>query len=65
MTKLKTLKDLIETRVFDNGNNCDVVFPDELKAEAVKWAKFYELKGDVKSKLAIMDFSSITEEDLK
>lgn len=39
MTELKTLKDLIEMRVFDNGNDCEVVFPDDLKQEAINQIK--------------------------
>jgi len=43
MEELKTLKDFIERRVFDNGNDCEVVFPNELKQElGIKWIKFFE-----------------------
>ena len=47
MKELKTLKDmkgLVILRV--KGKDYPAVLIDELKAEAVKWVKFYEKDGD-------------------
>lgn len=53
--KLKTLKEL------KDGMAC--VFIDELKAEAVKWVKYYKKNGYETYLLG--KFLNITEEDLK
>ena len=69
--KLKTLKDL---SVHQTGGT-DCVLTWELKAEAIKWVKFYraqnhgaqipELLGESASAQALIDFHNITSEDLK
>lgn len=76
MTKLKTLKDLIDyTENYAFGN----INPEELKAEAVKWVKSLKLMEEIdKNKndfitaafsgggeTVFKRFFNITEEDLK
>lgn len=76
MTELKTLKDL-EDEQSDYGYGNEIyVRRDELKAEAIKWVKFYSGEYKLvkkygykynKSKIVRMwmKFFNLTEEDLK
>ena len=58
MTELKTLKD-IEKEYYD----CDD-FALDLKQEAIKWVKAFQLTDPAISE-AFIDFFNLTEEDLK
>lgn len=68
MEELKTLKDLsalkkyvgdVEVGIKEYSN---IVYVDELKAEAVKWEKKEQSEDVI---LWIIDFFNLTEEDLK
>jgi len=79
--KLKTLKDLERythepTRSYQNrkntGNVVKVVRIDKLKAEAVKWVKYYDKRREDSGNLRgeweknwIKYFFNLTEEDVK
>jgi len=63
--KLKTLKDL-ESKVF----GMDLVASEKLRAEAIKWFKYFEKPkqrklGNRLGLLQWMDFFNLTTEDLK
>ena len=60
MTKLKTLKDL---SVHQTGGT-DCVLTWEIKAEAIKWAKEWDITHEGRPNLWL-DFFNITSEDLK
>ncbi len=66
--KLKTLKDL-DTEC--NEESVKLVSMNELKAEAVKWVKYYQKKKFIDDESAqwlrmwIIKFFNITEEELK
>ena len=62
MTELKTLKDLVVNTGNNFGeDNINVIFEDELKAEAVKWIKHFGAEMIYKD---FMDFFNLTSEDL-
>jgi len=66
MTEFKTLKDLGREYVSATGREpLERVDVKDLKAEAVKWVKFYDREAEPARANAIMDFFNITEEDLK
>ena len=67
--KLKTLKDLkcglhIHIDHATLNKECCVMFKD-LKAEAIKWVKFYLEQGSYLEAAGIRAFHNITSEDLK
>ena len=69
--KLKTLKDM-NSKLYitkeDEDNDVRWIKRDELKAEAVKWVKFYRKRDgldDWERAEGLMEFNNITEEDLK
>lgn len=57
--ELKTLKDM--KRDLDMNNSTQIVFVDELKAEAVKWYH----RSDADKHKFITEFFNLTKEDLK
>ena len=61
--KLKTLKDL--PHYFSRDGKQDLLFEQHIKAEAIKWVKFYEGNNDIAAAGAIGHFFNITSEDLK
>lgn len=61
MTELKTLKDMRT----DEDDVDNAFFESELRAEAIKWIKFYNKNHEFSRCYALMDFFNITEEDLK
>ena len=64
MTELKTLKDLRKEFI---SNDKDFVFVDELKAEAVKWGKYFKENIDCTFFVDdwIKHFFNLTKEELK
>ena len=70
MSDLKTLKDITELVLMKKGHDKKAVFTDELKQEAIKWAKVIqdmehnELRGYTSLEF-IEEFFNITEEDLE
>ena len=62
MTELKTLKDLTD----EGYGNVWLINARELKAEAVKWVKFYVQLGIFDEQIGwIKYFFNLTEEDLE
>lgn len=66
MTELKTLKDIegVDYRNI-NTNIARLLLPSDLRAEAVKWIKFYDDDKKGLMRECFMSFFNITEEDLE
>ena len=65
MTELKTTEDLFH---WNNHYGKEVIFREDLRAEAIKWVKsFYPLnkRGQTLSRGDFMKFHNITGDDLK
>lgn len=68
MGELKTLKELDMETDLDRHFGDRAVSTEKLRAEAIKWVKFYEERVDSPAKevkVWIMHFFNLTEEDLK
>ena len=61
--KLKTLKD-IEKEVYEKMG-ISLIHPGKIKAEAIKWVKYFRKIPDSIEEDKFMEFHNITEEDLK